>query len=261
MNTPHDFKVEAVVLRKTRLKEADRILTLYTLEYGKIQAVAKSISKSKSKLAGHSETLTHTAINLSHGRGSLPTITGSQTINTFLPLRNSLELTSYGLYYAELVNQFNEENEPHPAVFQLLIECLDYLGNEPGPEFISRYFELKLLNELGFRPELRCCAACGASLAPSELKLSPKVGGVVCPSCMLRFSFNLPVSINCLKALRFIQENDFTSATRLKLSGAVNHEAASILRNYISYLLEKEIKSAQWLDHIKRNDTLLQANP
>jgi len=250
VNRPHDFKAEAIVLKKTRLKEADRILTLYTLEHGKIQAVARSVSKSQSRLAGHLEILTHTAVNLSYGRGKLPIITGSQTIDAFLPVRNSLELTSYGLYFSELVSQFTEEEEPHPAVFKLLIESLASLGDEPMSELLARFFELKLLYELGFKPELRKCSACEGALEPDKLALAPASGGVVCPLCSARFGVSMPVSVNCLKALRFIQENDYLSATHLKISSAISREASSLLRRYICFLLEKDIKSASWLDYL-----------
>src|SRR4030067_555935 len=105
MQSPRNYQTEAIVIKKTKLGEADSILTLYTPHLGKIQGFAKSLRKPKSKLAGHLELLTHSQVSLARGR-NLDTITGSQTVNSFLPLKSDLNLTSYALYVAELTDQF-----------------------------------------------------------------------------------------------------------------------------------------------------------
>src|SRR4030042_1851421 len=105
MSDPREYKTEAVVIKKTKLGEADTILTFFTPGLGKIQGFARSLRKPRSKLAGHLELLTHSQVSFARGRG-IDTITGSQTINGFLPIRNDLWLTSCGVYVAELVGQF-----------------------------------------------------------------------------------------------------------------------------------------------------------
>ena len=96
MSKPRNYQTEAIIIKKTKLGEADRILTLYTPHLGKIQAVAKGVRRPRSKLAGHLELLTHSQVSLARGR-NLETITGSQTINSFLPLKSDLWLISCGL--------------------------------------------------------------------------------------------------------------------------------------------------------------------
>ena len=120
MSRPRNYQTEAVIIKKTKLGEADRILTLYTPDMGKIQAVAKGVRRPKSKLAGHLELLTHSQVTLARGR-NLDTITGSQTIDAFLPLKTDLWLTSYGLYVIELVNQFTADHVEDEALFRLLL--------------------------------------------------------------------------------------------------------------------------------------------
>ncbi len=114
MPKPRTYQTEAIVIKKTKLGEADSILTLYTPHLGKIQGFAKSLRKPRSKLAGHLELLTHSQVSLARGR-NLDTITGSQTINSFLPLKSDLWLTSCALYTTELVNQFTAELQSEPA--------------------------------------------------------------------------------------------------------------------------------------------------
>jgi DNA repair protein RecO (recombination protein O) len=109
MSKPRNYQTEAIIIKKIKLGEADRILSLYTPHLGKIQAVAKGVRRPRSKLAGHLELLTHSLVSLARGR-NLDTITGGQTINSFLPLKSDLQLTSYGLYATELVDQFTADH-------------------------------------------------------------------------------------------------------------------------------------------------------
>src|SRR3990170_1939622 len=101
MSKPRTYQTEAIIIRKTKLGEADRILTLYTPYLGKIRAVAKGVRRPRSKMSGHLELLTHSQVSLARGR-NLDTITGCQTINSFLPLKSHLWLTACALYVAEL---------------------------------------------------------------------------------------------------------------------------------------------------------------
>ncbi|MDI6814588.1 MAG: DNA repair protein RecO, partial [Dehalococcoidales bacterium] len=91
MSKPRNYQTEAIIIKKIKLGEADRILTLYTPHLGKIRAVARGVRRPRSKLAGHLELLTHSLVSLARGR-NLDTITGSQTINSFLPLKSDLQL-------------------------------------------------------------------------------------------------------------------------------------------------------------------------
>ncbi|MDD5191431.1 MAG: DNA repair protein RecO, partial [Dehalococcoidales bacterium] len=68
MSTPREYRTSGVIIRKTKLGEADRILTIYTPDLGKMDAVAKGVRRPKSKMAGHLELLTYSQINLARGR-------------------------------------------------------------------------------------------------------------------------------------------------------------------------------------------------
>jgi DNA repair protein RecO (recombination protein O) len=124
MPESREYQTEAVVIRKIKLGEADRILTLYTPQYGKIEAVAKGVRRPKSKMAGHLELLTYSHLNLARGR-NLDTIIGAQTIESYLNLKNDLMLTSYGLYAAELINQFTVSHIASQSLFDLFLNTLD----------------------------------------------------------------------------------------------------------------------------------------
>ncbi len=249
MPEPRNYQTEAIVIKKTRLGEADSILTLYTPYLGKIQGFARSLRKPKSKLAGHLELLTHSQVSLARGR-NLDTITGSQTINSFIPLKNDLWLTSYALYIVELVNQFTADQIENYSLFRLLLETLEQLCRANNKELVLRYFELHLLHSAGYRPQLRECVACHRALEPTTNAFSPSAGGLLCPNCSPS-QFAYPLSVNAQKVLRLLQSSDYTSTSKLKIDMELAHELEKVMSGYLKYLLEKEVKSAAWLETLR----------
>jgi DNA repair protein RecO (recombination protein O) len=252
MSDPRTYQTEAIVIKKTKLGEADTILTFFTPRLGKIQGFARSLRKPKSKLAGHLELLTHSQVSFARGR-NIDTITGSQTINGFLPIRNDLWLTSCGVYVAELVNQFTAEREENRAIFDLLLETLQRLGAESDKELVLRYFELHLLESAGYRPQLRQCLACHRPLEPAANYFSPSAGGLLCPGCAGEQPVAYPLSLNAQKVLLLLQFSpDFGEVSRVSIDAALAREMDDTLRGYLRHLLEREVKSAAWLDALRQ---------
>ncbi len=250
MPKPRTYQTEAIVIKKTKLGEADRILTLYTPHLGKIQAVAKGVRRPRSKLSGHLELLTHSLVSLARGR-NLDTITGSQTINSFLPLKSDLELSACALYTTELVNQFTADHVEDYPLFQLLLETMEQLCQAGNSELVLRYFELHLLNRVGYRPQLQQCVACQLPLKPTTNAFCPSAGGMLCPGCSQSQPLTHPLSVNALKVLRFLQSSDYNTANKLKIDPELAHELETVMRHYLKYLLEREVKSTAWLDSLR----------
>ena len=250
MSKPRDYQTEAIVIKKTKLGEADSILTLYTPHMGKIQGFAKSIRKPRSKLAGHLELLTYSQVSLARGR-NLDTITGSQTINSFLPLKSDLWLTSCALYITELVNQFTADHIENHPLFQLLLETMEHLCQAGDKELTLRYFELHLLNEVGYRPQLQQCVSCHITLEPAINSFCPGAGGMLCPNCSPSQPLTYPLSVNAQKVLRLMQSSDYNTASRLKIDAALSRELEEVMSVYLKYLLEREVKSVAWLDTLR----------
>jgi DNA repair protein RecO (recombination protein O) len=250
MPEPRSYQTEAIITKKIKLGEADRILTLFTLDHGKIEAVAKGVRRPKSKMAGHLELLTHSLVRLARGR-NLDTIIGSQTIDSFMNLKNDLFLTSYGLYASELVNQFMELHIENRSLFRLLLETLQRLSEAHNTDLVLRYYELHLLELVGYRPQLQECVSCRVELKPVVNAFCSSSGGILCPNCMYEHPSAFSVTVDALKVLRLLQRSNFDVASRLKISQELSQELKEALASYIRYLLEKEIKSAVWLDTLR----------
>jgi len=246
------YQTEAIVIKKNRFGEADRLLTLYTPAYGKIRAIAKGAMRPKSKLGGNVELLTHSLLMLAKGR-NLDIITQAQTIDNFMTLKENLELISYGFYISELMDAFTEENTEDKQLFKLLLNTLRELSSGKDAVHMLHYFELQLLEHLGYKPLLDRCVGCSRELLPEVNYFSPSQGGVLCCECGYPdISANI-LSVNGLKVMRYWQRCDFSSATRVKLSSELSKELKITMRSYIKYLLEKQLKSLDWLDELSSN--------
>jgi len=247
---PRVYRAEAVVLRQRRLGEADRIITLYTPQLGKIEAVAKGVRRQTSRKAGHLEPLMFSSLLLAHGQ-SLDVITQSETIEGFQPLRQELRRLAYGLYVAELVDRFTEPRSENYPVFRLLLETLQRLAGTDVPELTVRFFELHLVGQMGYRPQIERCVACSAALAPVTNAFSAAQGGVVCPACFHANVGLWRLSVTALKVLRLLQRGSFVEASRLKLSSELSSELELLLRGYIRYVLDRSPRSVSFLDAVR----------
>src|SRR5512141_1003694 len=183
MTQPRSFRAEAVGLRHSDWGEADRLLVLYTREQGKVRAIAKGARKLTSRKAGHLEPFTHVKLQLAKGRDLL-IVTQAETIDAFSALREDLTRTGYASYVIELLDRFTPEGEAGvPSLFRLLTETLSRLASEADPWLAVRYYEMRLLDFLGFRPQLVQCANCGREILPEDQFFSFGAGGAICPRC------------------------------------------------------------------------------
>ncbi|MDO8688419.1 MAG: DNA repair protein RecO [Dehalococcoidia bacterium] len=247
----HLYKTEAVVLRRRDLGEADKILVLYTPHLGRLSAVAKGVRKPSSRLGGHVELLAHSAMMLAQGR-NLDIVSQSQIVHSFPGLRDNLERVAYGFYVAELVERFTGERIENQPLFRLLLNMLSYLEETPNPDLATRHFELHLLDLVGYRPELQRCISCNIELRPVSNFFSPASGGTLCPNCGPSDGIARPLSLNALKVLRLLQDTAAVSEARLRLDRRLSRELEGLLTEYISYLLEGEVRSMRFLRDLRR---------
>lgn len=251
----HLYKTEAIVLHRRDLGEADKVLVLYTPYLGLINAVAKGVRRPASRLGGNVELLAHSSMMLAHGR-NLDIVTQSQMIHSFPRLREDLTLAGYGFYAAELVERFSEDRQENQPVYRLLLNMLVHLDTKNSPELATRHFEMHLLELAGYRPELRRCLACDAELRPVSNFFSPSAGGTLCPNCGPSDRTARPLSLNALKVMRLLQETTAVADARVRLPEKLSREIENLLTEYITYLLEGEIRSMRFLRDLKRRAML-----
>ena len=180
---PGTFKTEAVVLRSIRYAEADRVLHLYTVNRGRVGAMAKGVRRLRSRMGGRLEPLSRVQLVLHEGRGDLCTVTQVDTVHPHSGLRERRASLERATQACDAVLRLLDSNEPNPPAYNLLCHELPLL--DARPETATRAqalaFRIKLLLAAGFSPELASCAPCGE--AEHLGAFSPSAGGVVCAGC------------------------------------------------------------------------------
>jgi DNA repair protein RecO (recombination protein O) len=247
------YRTEAIVLRRHDLGETDRILTLYSRDYGKIRVVAKGVRKPSSRKAGHVELFVRADVLVARGR-SLDVLTQVEMIDAFQPLRTDLVRATYAAHVVELLDAFTEDADENVALYGLLASGLRWISETGDLRRTARYYELHLLDLAGYRPELFQCVVCGEPIKPQNQFFSAADGGVVCPRCSHERPRARRLSLNALKVLRYMQTRPYRVVEQLKLGNAVQNECERLLHDALTYYLERRLKSAVFLERLRHEE-------
>lgn len=248
------YRTEAVVLRRLDFGEADRLLTVLTPESGKLKLVAKGVRRTRSKKAGHLEPFTRVHLMLARGR-ELDIITQAEAVDLYPALRDDLERLGYASYVAELADRFLVEGEENRPAYKLLVVTLEMLVSGIGTSAVLRCFELKLLELMGYKPELFRCVGCGAEIRPEDQYFSSSEGGVLCPDCGTGRRGIKPISLAALKVLRYYQRTPLDTVVATEVRASVHEEIEAVMETYLAYLLERRLNTPHFLREVRRIET------
>ena len=110
---------------------------------------------------------------------------------------------------------------------------------------------MRLLDSVGFRPQLFQCANCNKEILPADQFFSFTAGGVICPNCGQGLPNLKRISIETLKYLRHFQRSSYRDASRAKPSFEVQKEAETLMQAYFTYLLERELNTPGFIKKVK----------
>jgi len=247
------FRVNAIVLKHQDYGEADRILTIYTRERGKLRVIAKGVRKVHSRKGGHLEPFTHVSLQLAEGR-NWPLVSQAEAQHIYDDLKKDLETLGYASYAVELVERFTFEEEENAPIFNLLKNTLTRLNRGDPASLVIRYYEIRLLDLLGFRPELNNCVVSGEKIQPENQYFSAALGGVVSPGSGKDLAGAVPVSVRALKYLRHFQRSSYSEATRAVIPPEIQQELEVLMQYYLTYLLERGLNTPSFLRRVRRAD-------
>ncbi len=256
--TPRLYKTEALILRHRKFGEADRMLTLMTPSFGKLHVKARGVRKITSRMSGHLQPLNRCMIQLARGKVN-DVIAGCDTLESFQTLRDDLDRLSEAVYVAELTERMLPERAPNYQSYRLLLDTLRRLrGGEPS-DVSLRFFEMRLLEAGGFRPELDQCVGCGKAIELDNHRFAPRGGGVVCPACAPDSGGARSLSLNAIKVLRQLQREPYNKNARLQIDASLAQELERHLRSYIVCVLERDVNSVAFIDRLRRERQLTPA--
>lgn len=249
------YRTEGLVLKAYDYGEADRILTVYTPQLGKLRAAAKGVRRTKSRMSGHVDLLTRSNLLLARGR-QLDILTQAETLESFAGLRQDLPRLSYGQYCCELIDAFGMEQQTNYALYVLAVSTLRRLAALPDLALVMRAFELQLLHVAGYRPQLFRCLQCDAPVQANTNHFSCGLGGILCEGCSSADRGAPPISIPALKLMRNLQSNQEAALRITDVTEATHREVERRIREYIVYRLEARPRSLGVLDRLRVEVTL-----
>jgi DNA repair protein RecO (recombination protein O) len=250
------FRSEAIVLGRRDFSESDRLLTLFSRDFGKIQAIAKGARKPQSRKTGHVELFMRTNFLFAKGR-DMNIITQAEMVEGYGGLRDDLVLTTYASYLVELLERFTADEDKNVGEYDLLANGLSWLEQTADVLLVARYYELRLMGLAGYQPRLFHCVACSEDIEEQDQFFSAELGGVLCPNCQTADRRAQPITAVAVKVLRYLQSRDWQTVKVLQLKRPLHRELETLMQYYLTYTLERNLKSVDFLHHLRQQAALL----
>lgn len=252
--TARTFRTPAIILKRRDMGEADRLVTLLTPTYGKIDAIAKGARKPTGSKTGHVELYTRADVLIAKGR-EMDVLSQAEMIEPYLPLREDLLRGAYASYSVELLDRFTYSGEgATPGLFTLLDDTLARLCHSEDIRRVVRFYELQLLDKMGFRPELQECVITHDMLLPVDQFFSYMDGGVVAPEGAPHTTGLIPLPMPTLKVLRHLQRSPYHQISKTRIPDGVHTDVERVMIGYIRYILESRLQSVDFIRRIQYLD-------
>lgn len=225
-------KATGFIIKSIDFKESDKIITIFSKEFGKFSAIAKGARKLESKFGAALDLLTLNEL-VFYDKESLKLLKEAHIIDSFLTLKKDYEGLYTALRCARLLNLLIKEGQIERRIFQLFEDLLKWLERAEGAKLYELAFKLKFIKALGFAPNLSRCAACGAQT--QNYAFSLEKGGLVCPTC--KSVADPPIELSLARSLKAALELPLSKLGRLKLNEDALSCADQLLDGFIGYHL------------------------
>ncbi|MCX8012025.1 MAG: DNA repair protein RecO [Desulfobacterota bacterium] len=248
-----DYQTPALILTIKDYGEADRIVTFYTRDFGKISGIAKGAKKSQKRFVGTLELFSQVVLSF-FAKETFPLVRINQCLLTqaFPAIHQDLLRLAYGSYLAELINEMIPERVYQRELFPVLLKFFSLINSSPLKEDYLRIFEMRFLVVSGYRPALTHCLECNGKVTSGKnLFFDIPRGGVVCSFCAQNKNNLYTISLGTLKLLEQAGNLTIDKVKRLVFSPQALKESREIIPQFIQYHSGKELQSLKFLKKIK----------
>jgi DNA repair protein RecO (recombination protein O) len=244
------YLTQGLILKHQDYRETDRLITIYSREYGKITALARGSRKISSKLAGSLEPFILADLMIARGR-HFDTIASLEVIKNFRLLKKSLGKIYLADYFSTVVSNSSKGRQRDPRIFELLQEVFFWLETEffvgSKKQLIIWYFVWQYLTYLGYQPELYHCLIGGEKISPKKNYFSFRKGGLVCQKCLLKDEQAISISENAIKILRLIVLRKRRDLGKIKINKSLIVEIDKLTGDFLNYTQEQELRLEKFL--------------
>lgn len=254
------YLAQGIILKRRDHREADRVVTLYTDRYGKIDAIARGARKITSKLASHLEPMSYSSLMLAEGR-QFDVLATSVRLSSFRLPQSDVASFVFASYFFEAVDRLTRNNFPDPELFRLLVDFLEHIENGTDGNggshasqrlLITLYFTWRLIEHLGFAPRLDHCVTGKESLAGKDVHLTADKSGFVCTEHRGNDDHREPLDRQSSELLRLMHDGALAPLLFTARRSRVVLETAGAIDGFVTYHLGDALRSRELFFSILR---------
>ncbi|MBO8128658.1 MAG: DNA repair protein RecO [Peptococcaceae bacterium] len=243
------YRTEGIVLRSRVMREADKVLTIYTRDQGKVRAVAYGIAKPGSRKRGAAQPFSYSRFLMARGR-DLDVVRQCEEIRRTEGLQSNLVTITCASYICELIELVTPDEEPDRELFKLLCQALDEIPKTKNRELLLRAFEARVLNRVGYQLHLDDCVICRKDPGGSQVVISPREGGLLCPTCRKKDPDGIPCRMGTVRLLERLFDWPLERVHALAAGAETRQELNTLLNACICYYLERKPKALAFLQKL-----------
>ncbi|HSO56992.1 MAG TPA: DNA repair protein RecO [Paenisporosarcina sp.] len=243
-------RIEGIVLKTQDYGEANKIVTLFSREGGKITAMARGAKKPASRLAAITQPFTHGTFLIQQGRG-MGTMQQGEQVESYRHIRQDIEATAYASFIVELIDRAVDDRSPQPSIFNLLQHALHAISDEYDPEAIALFVEWKMLPVTGIYPTLHQCTNCGAT--DGEFAFSFQQIGFLCHRCFSIDRYLIRLTPAQVKLIRTFYTVPIEQVGKLTLKKETKTFIKKIVRTIYEEQTGIRLKTRLFIDQLDRS--------
>lgn len=247
-------KCEGIVIRTTDYGETNKIVTLYTREWGKVGVMARGAKKPNSRLSSITQLFTHGFFLIQSGTG-LGSVQQGEMISSFRSIAEDIFLTAYASYIVELTDKSTDDKKPNPFHFELLYQTLNYMNEGYDPDILMNIYEMKMLNVMGLYPTLNQCSVCGST--DGHFSFSIREGGFICHRCLERDPYHFKLTPASVKLLRLFYYFDLSRLGNISVKTETKAELKNVISAYYDEYSGLHLKTKKFLNSMDQFRNLL----
>ena len=247
--TQTHFTTQGLVIGEMNIGENDRLVTLFTKEYGIIKAYVPGAKSIKSKRSAASSLLTYSNFVIAR-KGEIYRITEAEAISTFFIAGLEIEILSLAQYFCELAAVFVGQMTPNEEFLRLILNSLHFITKEKkNPFLIKAITEFRIAVISGYRPDLVACQKC-AKFEDDIMFLNVEEGTIICKECVGGYDGLIPLDPTSLSALRHITFSEFAKLYSFTIPEKSAYELSKITERYLTYQTDYRFSTLDFFNSI-----------
>jgi len=243
------YRVQGIVIRSMDYGEGNKIITLFTLEFGKMAVIVRGAKKVKSRYASVAQLFTY-GDYLFYKSGQLGTLNHAEIIHSHHRIRDDLYKAAYASYMAELTDRLLADQEANAFLFEQLKASLQGLEEDKDMQILGFMYEMKIWMLAGYMPQLDECVSCGSS--QGDMRFSVGMGGILCERCRLKDAQSIPLSAGIWKLIRILAQADIRRLGQIDVKPETKATIKQLMRSYFDAHIGLQLKSRQFLEQMEK---------